>query len=248
MNDIVNISAYRFVRIDDAEGLREQILASAQLARLKGTVLIAEEGINLFLAGHAASIAEWTTGLTADSRFAGIEFKTSYSGELPFKRLKVKVKREIIRMNRPTIRPEQSRAPAITAATLSRWLARGGDDDGRPLVMLDTRNGFEVDFGSFDGALDWRLQRFSDFPAALSDHLEALRGKAVVGYCTGGIRCEKAVLLMHELGLASAYQLEGGILRWFEQSGERAPGWHGDCFVFDERVALDSALTPSAAA
>jgi UPF0176 protein len=185
--------------------------------------------------------------LAADSRFAGIEFKTSYSAEMPFRRLKVKVKREIIRMNRPTIRPDQGRAPAITAATLSRWLARGGDDDGRPLVMLDTRNGFEVDCGSFDGALDWRLQRFSDFPAALSDHLEALRGKAVVGYCTGGIRCEKAVLLMRELGLTSAHQLEGGILRWFEQTGERAPGWHGDCFVFDERVALDAALTPSAA-
>ena len=164
---------------------------------------------------------------------------------MPFKRLKVKVKREIIRMNMPAVQPQAGRAPAVAPATLARWLDQGRDDAGRPLVMLDTRNGFEVDAGAFDGALDWRLERFSDFPAALAAHRDALAGKTVVSYCTGGIRCEKAALVMRELGLDHSYQLEGGILRYFEQT-DGAPHWHGQCFVFDERETLAADLQPAA--
>jgi UPF0176 protein len=122
-------------------------------------------------------------------------------------------------------------------------MARGADDDGKPLRLLDTRNAFEADAGRFVGALDWRLERFSDFPTALAREIDGLRDQAVVAYCTGGIRCEKAVLLMRESGLASAYQLDGGILRWFEDTDGLAPGWQGHCVVFDERGALDPTLT-----
>jgi UPF0176 protein len=131
----------------------------------------------------------------------------------------------------------------VNAQTLARWIAQGHDDEGRPLAMLDTRNGFEVDAGAFDGAIDWRLSKFSDFPAAIRQHREALKDHTVVSYCTGGIRCEKAAIVMRELGLDHSYQLEGGILRYFEETGGSAPGWLGRCFVFDERVALDTDLS-----
>ena len=241
---MLNVSAYRFVDLDDLPALRQRLLSTATAAGLKGTVLLAPEGINLFLAGAPAAVRGWLDGLRADPRFAGLDAKESTSTDVPFRRLLVKIKREIIRMNHPTIRPAGGRAPAIDPPTLARWLAQGHCDAGRPLVLLDTRNGFEVDAGAFAGALDWRLQKFSDFPAALDAHRSALEGKTVVSYCTGGIRCEKAALLMAERGLPHVLQLEGGVLRYFEQT-TGAPGWRGDCFVFDARVALEPTLQPS---
>lgn len=239
---VLNISAYRFVELTDLPSLRERLFDAARQHGLKGTVLLAEEGINLFLAGPAEGIEGWLQLLQADARFAGFEAKRSRSAQQPFKRLKVKIKREIIRMDRPAVRPAAGRAPAVSAATLARWIEQGHDDDGRPLALLDTRNGFEVDAGAFDGAIDWRLRKFSDFPDAVARHRDALRDHTVVSYCTGGIRCEKAALVMQELGLRHSYQLEGGILKYFEETGGLAPGWRGRCFVFDERVALDTTL------
>jgi UPF0176 protein len=239
---ILNISTYRFVPLDDLPSLRERLFNAADQRQLKGTVLLAEEGINLFMAGPTPALRAWLDELRADPRFAGLEAKESFSAELPFKRLKVKIKPEIIRMNMPAIRPMAGRAPAVKPATLARWLAQGHDDEQRP-VMLDTRNGFEVDAGAFDQAIDWRLHKFSDFPAELAAHRDALAGSTVVSYCTGGIRCEKAAIVMQQLGLPHSYQLEGGILKYFEETGGRAPGWHGRCFVFDERVALDAELS-----
>ena len=241
---ILNISAYRFVTLNELPALRERLFARAQRLGLKGTVLLAEEGINLFLAGEAAAVHEWLDALRGDARFAGLQAKESVSDTVPFKRLLVKIKREIIRMNMPALRPEAGRAASVAAPTLARWLAQGRDDAGRPLVMLDTRNGFEVDAGAFDGAIDWRLAKFSDFPAALAANKSALHGKTVVSYCTGGIRCEKAALAMREAGVEHVYQLEGGILKYFEET-EGAPHWRGDCFVFDERIAVDTALAPA---
>ncbi|WP_234413620.1 sulfurtransferase [Ideonella sp. A 288] len=241
---VLNVSTYRFVPLDDLPALRERLHADALARGLKGTVLLAEEGINLFLAGPTDALRGWLDSLRADARIAGLEAKESFSADVPFKRLKVKVKREIIRMNMPAIRPVAGRAPAVAPATLARWLEQGHDDTGRPVVMLDTRNGFEVDAGAFEGAIDWRLHKFSDFPAALAAHREALAGHTVVSYCTGGIRCEKAAIVMQQLGLPHSCQLEGGILKYFEATGGRAPGWQGRCFVFDERVALDTGLAP----
>ncbi len=183
--------------------------------------------------------------LKKDERLAPLTPKDSWSDHQPFGKMLVKVKGEIIRMNRPAIRPDQAeRAPAVSADTLNRWLDQGHDDEGRAVVTLDTRNAFEVDYGTFADTIDWRIGKFSEFPAALSAHRTALEGKTVVSFCTGGIRCEKAAMVLREEGL-NAYQLEGGILKYFEETDARH--FRGSCFVFDEREALDPGLQAAGA-
>ena len=241
---VLNLSAYAFVPLPDAAALREALHAEAAARGIKGTVLLAEEGINLFVAGAPDPVRAWLAWLRRDARFAALDVKESWSETLPFRHLRVKVKREIIRMNQPQVRPSAAgRAPAVDAATLARWLDAGHDDAGREVVLLDTRNGFEVEAGAFDGAVDWRLRKFSDFPAALAAHGKELKGRTVVSYCTGGIRCEKAALAMRAAGLEHVYQLDGGILRYFEQLPS-APHWRGRCFVFDQRESLGIDLSP----
>lgn len=240
----LNVAAYRFVGIEDVPALRERLQTRAEALGLKGTILLAREGINLSLAGAPAPVRSFMTELRADPRFAEMEQKESWSERPPFRKMLVKERAEIIRMAHPAIRPDASgRAPAVDAPTLKRWLDRGHDDAGRPIVLVDTRNGYEVDQGSFEGALDWRLQCFTDFPAALAAHRGALAGKTVVSFCTGGIRCEKAAILMREQGLTDVFQLEGGILRYFEVVG--SAHYQGSCYVFDRRRALDAALQVS---
>ncbi|WP_280152422.1 sulfurtransferase [Piscinibacter sp. XHJ-5] len=246
MKPILNISAYLFTSLADTAALRESIRSRATALSLKGTVLLAEEGINLFLAGQPDDVRRFVDEMRADVRFAALRPKESWSCERPFRKLLVKVKREIIRMNHPAIRPSAARAPAVDAPTLARWLDTGRDDDGRAVVLLDTRNAFEVEQGRFRGAIDWRLGKFSDFPAAALAHADALKDKTVVSYCTGGIRCEKAALFMQQAGIERVLQLEGGILEYFEQIGGRH--FDGTCFVFDAREALDGALQESTAA
>ncbi|MDD0837382.1 sulfurtransferase [Curvibacter sp. HBC61] len=236
MNNVLNISCYKFVPLPDAEAWRERLSAQCPALGLKGTILLAEEGINFFLAGPAEAIAAVLSTLRADPRFADLAPKESWSATQPFKKMLVKVKREIIRMNHPTIRPADGRAPAVSAATARRWLDQGHDDQGRPVVTLDTRNAFEVDHGTFEGAIDWRIHKFTEFPDALRAHKHELQDKTVVSFCTGGIRCEKAAILMREEGLEHVYQLEGGILKYFEETD--GAHYQGHCFVFDEREAL----------
>lgn len=240
MNTVLNISAYKFVPLPDAAGLRDTLLARALALQLKGTILLAEEGINLFLAGPASDVRGFIAQLHGDERFADIAPKESWSDTQPFKKMLVKVKREIIRMDHPAIRPAEGRAPAVAPATVKRWLDQGHDDLGRPVVTLDTRNDFEVDAGTFEGAIDWRITKFTEFPQAVRDHQAELAGKTVVSFCTGGIRCEKAAILMQEMGIDHVYQLEGGILKYFEEVG--SAHYQGGCFVFDERRAVDAAL------
>lgn len=240
MNTTLNISSYKFVALPDAIDLQATLLARALALELKGTILLAGEGINLFLAGPADAVRGFVDQLRTDARFADLAPKESWSDHQPFKKMLVKVKGEIIRMNHPAIQPQAGRAPAVTAATLQRWLAAGVDDAGRPVVMLDTRNDFEVDHGTFKGAIDWRITKFTEFPPALLAHKADLEDKTVVSFCTGGIRCEKAAILMREVGLANVYQLEGGILKYFEETD--GSNYTGSCFVFDERRTLDAAL------
>ena len=239
----LNVSSYRFVELEDLPALRERLKAEAEAAGLRGTVLLASEGINLFLAGPAEAVRAWLAGLRKDSRFADLDAKESWSDAQPFKKLKVKIKREIIRMNRPAVQPQQGRAPSVAPVTLARWLAQGHDDEGREVVMLDTRNAFEIEFGAFERAIDWKLAKFSDFPAALEAPASELAGTTVVSYCTGGIRCEKAAPLLVKEGFGNVYQLDGGILKYFEDCG--SAHFVGECYVFDERVAVDSALAPT---
>lgn len=242
----LNLSAYAFVPLQDLTDRREALYRRGLELGLKGTVLLSEEGINLFVAGLEAGVRHWLEDLRRDPLLAAVDAKESWSDAVPFRHLRVKIKREIIRMNRPQVRPAAGRAPAIDAGTLKRWLDAGHDDAGRPLVMLDTRNAFEVDAGAFEGAVDWRLGRFSDFPAALNAHRDQLEGRTVVSYCTGGIRCEKAALVLRDEGLDHVYQLDGGILRYFEQL-PAAPHWRGRCFVFDDRETLGPDLAPPVA-
>ena len=237
---ILNVSAYRFVTLDDTAALRPLLKSRADAAGLRGTILLAPEGINLFIAGQEAAVRGFLDALTADPRFAGLETKLSWSEEQPFNRMLVKLKREIITMKMPLIQPEKGRAPAVDARTLKRWLDQGHDDAGKPVVMMDTRNAFEVDVGTFDKTVDYRIEKFSEFPEVAASHKDEFAGKTVVTFCTGGIRCEKAAIFMAEEGLDHVYQLEGGILKYFEETG--GPGFEGRCFVFDGRETLGADL------
>ncbi len=241
MNPILNISTYKFVPLPDAPALREVLLERARSLGLKGTILLAEEGINMFLAGPPDDVRGFVAQLHTDARFADIVPKESWSDTQPFKKMLVKVKREIIRMDHPTIKPADGRAPSVAPATVRRWLEQGHDDEGRPVVTLDTRNDYEVDEGTFEGAIDWRLTKFTEFPPALRAHKAELMDKTVVSFCTGGIRCEKAAILMREEGLEHVYQLEGGILKYFEETD--SAHYRGNCFVFDERRAVGPDLS-----
>ncbi|WP_235579808.1 sulfurtransferase [Ramlibacter sp. Leaf400] len=243
MDDVLNISGYQFTHVPDPQGLRDVLHAAAAPGGLRGTALVAHEGVNLFLAGREAAVDDFLAVLRAQPGLRAFEAKRSWSALVPFRKLLVKVKREIIRMDRPAIVPHEGRAPAVDAPTLARWLDQGHDDEGRPVVMLDTRNAFEVDHGSFEGAIDWRLGKFSDFPAQLQARKGELEGKTVVSFCTGGIRCEKAALSMREAGVQHVWQLEGGILKYFEEAG--GAHFRGECFVFDQREVLDASLKPA---
>lgn len=239
---ILNIAAYKFISIDNPSTLAQQLREQAERTDLLGTILIASEGINLFLAGSSASIRSFVIALRANSRFADIAVKESRSVTQPFAHLKVKLKDEIISFRRDECSPLTRRAPAVAPAVLARWIEQGHDDEGRRLVLLDTRNREEVRCGTFAGAVSLPIDKFTDFPQAILQHREAFADATVVSFCTGGIRCEKAALWMQANDLGRVWQLDGGILGYFEQVG--GAGYDGHCFVFDERVALDASLQP----
>ncbi|EIP90414.1 hypothetical protein A33K_14004 [Burkholderia humptydooensis MSMB43] len=244
----VNLAAYRFVSLDSIEQWRPLIAERCNALGLRGTILLAPEGINLFIAGPLDATGAFVDYLRHDplfeGKFADLAFKESLSDSQPFRRMLVRLKREIITMKMPAIKPELGRAPSVDARTLKAWLDRGRDDAGRPVVMLDTRNAFEVDVGTFDNALDYRIDKFSQFPSVIEANRADLEGKTVVSFCTGGIRCEKAAIHMKDAGIENVYQLEGGILKYFEEVG--GAHYHGDCFVFDYRTALNPQLEPTA--
>ncbi|KUY96542.1 rhodanese superfamily protein [Burkholderia territorii] len=245
---IVNLAAYHFVSLDATEQWRPLVTSRCNELGLRGTILLAPEGINLFIAGPREATDAFIDYIRHDplfeGKFATLQFKESLSDSQPFRRMLVRLKREIITMKKPAIKPELGRAPSVDARTLKAWLDRGHDDAGRPVVMLDTRNAFEVDVGTFDDALDYRIDKFSEFPEVIDANRADLEGKTVVSFCTGGIRCEKAAIHMKEIGIENVYQLEGGILKYFEEVG--GAHYHGDCFVFDYRTALNPQLQPTA--
>jgi len=240
---MLNIAAYHFVSIDQPGELAQTLHERADAADLRGTILVAGEGINLFLAGEDAALTGFLDELRRDARFADLIVKCSHSRAQPFGRLKTKVKPEIISFRRDNASPlSDGRAPIVDAHTLARWLDQGVDDAGKPVVMLDTRNREEFGYGTFTGALTLPIDNFTDLPAALEPHRDALREATVVSFCTGGIRCEKAAVWMQADGMQNVLQLDGGILGYFEQVGGRH--YDGRCFVFDGRVALDPQLQP----
>lgn len=251
---VLNIAAYRFACLADPASWVAPLGARCTELGLKGTIIVADEGINVFLAGRDADIEAFLAWLAVDATFVDregraaltdLEIKRSRSDAQPFGRLLIKLKPEIVTMRRPSVKPGEGRAPSIAPERLAAWLARGHDDDGRPIVLLDTRNAFEVDHGTFEGARHLGLERFDAFPDAVAPLRAELGGETVVTFCTGGIRCEKAALYMRDAGFSRVLQLEGGILNYFEKVGH--VHWRGDCFVFDERVALDTGLKGSGA-
>jgi UPF0176 protein len=239
----VNIAAYKFITLDNLEQMRPLYQAVCAEQRLKGTILLTPEGINMFLSGLRDDIDGYLAWVRSDARLADLEVKESLSAEQSHKRMLVKIKQEIITMRMPLIKPELGRAPSVDAVTLKRWLDQGHDDGGKPVVMMETRNAFEVDVGTFNNTLDYRIDKFTEFPAVAAAHKDELQDKTVVTFCTGGIRCEKAAIHMKEIGYDSVYQLDGGILKYFEEVG--GAHYSGDCFVFDYRTALNPQLQPT---
>lgn len=236
--NIINIAAYRFVPLIDLPPLRASLKEKCVTLNLKGTILLAPEGINVFLSGGSDEIDSFIGHLAADDRFAGMEFKRSTSDHQPFNRMLVKLKKEIISMGRPDISPAEHAAPSLPAKTLKAWL-----DEGRDVVLLDTRNRYEIKLGTFKGARQLGIDTFRDFPDKLRQLDPAIKEKTIVTFCTGGIRCEKAAPALLDAGCRAVYQLAGGILKYFEEVG--GAHYDGECFVFDRRVALDPRLEES---
>jgi UPF0176 protein len=238
MNSILNIAAYRFVDLDQLPELREQFRQRTATHKLKGTILLTPEGINMFLAGIPDELEAFISWLTADARFADVEIKRSWSDEMPFNRMLVKLKKEIITFHQPGFDRTAHPAPQLPASELKKWY-----DEGREFVIVDTRNDFEFRVGTFKNAVNLQLNTFGDFAAA-TKQLESYRDIPIVTFCTGGIRCEKAAPYMAGEGFNQVYQLQGGILKYFEECGDTH--YDGECFVFDKRVALDGELKPTA--
>lgn len=238
MDKIKIATFYRFASLDDCAQLREQTHRHCARYKLCGTVLIAPEGINATLAGEAASVDAVVAWLQADPRLTGFKTKTTWASTQAYKRLKVKVKNEIIRMDQPDIDPAGMAGERVDALTWNSLI------DDPNVVVIDTRNSYEVEIGSFPGALNPKTRRFSDLPEWASKH-EALTDKPKVAmFCTGGIRCEKSTALLRQAGFEEVFHLDGGILNYLETVPPEQNRWQGECFVFDERVSVNSGLEP----
>ncbi|MEZ5405077.1 MAG: sulfurtransferase [Verrucomicrobiia bacterium] len=234
-----NIAAYQFATLTDLKPLRERLLAQCKQWKLKGTILLSPEGINLFVAGEKKPIEQLLALLRAIPGLEKLTPKYSESDHQPFTRMLVRLKKEIIAFGVEGIHPAQHTSPKLSARTLKQWL-----DEGKSLTLLDTRNDYEVKLGTFKGARSLDLDHFRNFPQAVQKSLTDLKNdkeqKPIVMFCTGGIRCEKAGPFMESAGFQNIYQLDGGILKYFEECGNEH--YEGECFVFDQRVGVDPAL------
>ena len=236
----VNLAGYKFVALDRLDELKASLDRRCRELALKGTILLSIEGINVVLAGSQEATTEFQSFVHADPRVADLRFKHSVSAYQPFDRMLVKIKKEIVTLRVPGVDPAKERAPAVTPAELKRWL-----DEGREVVLLDTRNAFEVDAGTFEGAMDLGLKSFGEFAQAAEKLDPTLKNETIVTFCTGGIRCEKAAPVLIGKGFRNVFQLDGGILQYFEECGDAH--FKGRCFVFDQRIALDGNLEPEVA-
>jgi len=235
---IVNIAGYRFVDLPDRDSLRQPMIDACASSRLKGTILLAHEGINFFLAGDEQGIEAFLSFLDKDVRFLDIPLKRSHTTYQPFNRMNVRLKQEIISIGMDEVKPAKFTGDTIAPTEFKQWL-----DEGKTVTVLDTRNDYEIRLGTFENAVDLDITSFRAFPGAIEALPEDIKDTPVVMFCTGGIRCEKASVVMIEAGFKDVRQLEGGILGYFEQVG--GAHWNGDCFVFDHRVALTPELEES---
>ncbi|MHB0774908.1 oxygen-dependent tRNA uridine(34) hydroxylase TrhO [Halomonas sp. WWR20] len=229
---IVVAALYKFVTLNDYVALREPLLETLRAHDLKGTLLLAEEGINGTVSGTREAIDALLAWLKADPRFVDIDHKESYCDTQPFYRTKVKLKKEIVTLGVPGIDPNQK---VGTYVEPQEWNELIEDPE---VLVIDTRNDYEVAIGSFEGAINPRTTSFREFPEYVKAHYDPSKHKKVAMFCTGGIRCEKASSYMLNEGFEEVYHLKGGILKYLEEVPEEQTRWRGDCFVFDNRVTV----------
>lgn len=235
MPTYTNIAAYKFAPLTELKPLRDRLLHDCKAWGLKGTILLSSEGINLFAAGGLAQVHSLLEALRAISGLEELQAKFSDSDHQPFHRMLVKIKREIIAFGVEGIDPARQPAPRLTPRQLKQWI-----DEGRPVTLLDTRNDYEVALGTFQNAMPIGIRHFREFPEAVQRLPEELKRQPVVTFCTGGIRCEKAAPFLQQAGFENVFQLDGGILKYFEDCG--SAHYDGECFVFDQRVGVDPSL------
>ncbi len=232
---IHNIAGYRFVDIDDRDHLQHYFSSICDDLGLKGTILLAPEGINFFLAGVESSIEHFVSKLEKDERFIDIPLKLSFTDYQPFNRMNVRKKSEIISVGIDEVKPAILSGDEIEPEAFKALL-----DEGRPVHVLDTRNGYELRVGTFENSIDLDIETFREFPKAIEQLPQSMKDEEIVMFCTGGIRCEKASVIMLKAGFTNVKQLKGGVLGYFESVG--GAHWKGDCFVFDQRVAVSPEL------
>ncbi len=236
MTDIVVSAFYHFTRFDDPPALRGPLLSVLSAEGVRGTVLLAHEGVNGTLAGSRVGIDVAMDALRALPGCAALEHKESHADEMPFYRLKVRLKKEIVTLGVESVDPVANVGTYVDA---SEWNDLIRDPD---TVVIDTRNDYEVEIGTFAGAVDPKTPTFRDFPKWFEAHRAELEGKKVAMFCTGGIRCEKSTSYLKGEGIEDVYHLKGGILKYLEEVPEAESLWRGDCFVFDQRVAIRHGL------
>lgn len=236
MSQIVVAALYKFVKLPDYETLVPRIKALCDQLGIKGTLLLAEEGINGTVSGTREGIDALRAFLDADGRFDNLSYKESFYDEQPFYRMKVKLKKEIVTMGVNGIDPQKI---VGTYVKPKDWNALISDPD---VVVIDTRNSYEYEIGTFERAIDPKTETFREFPAYVAQNLDPSKHKKVAMFCTGGIRCEKSTAFMKEQGFEEVYHLEGGILKYLEEVPEEESLWRGECFVFDNRVAVNHKL------
>jgi predicted sulfurtransferase len=228
------ISGYKFFHLTNALEIRFPLREFCRAHQLKGSILLSSEGVNSFVAGTSEAIQMYKDHVHKTLGFPSFVYKENDSDHQPFTRMLVKIKKEIISMGMPEIKPEEFTGPALSPRNFKSWL-----DEGRDVVVVDTRNDYEVQLGKFKNALDLKVGSFREFAQKAATLNEDIKSKPVVMYCTGGIRCEKAsALFLQKYGFKEVYQLEGGILNYFKEVG--GDHFEGECFVFDQRVALNS--------
>ena len=234
-NLFLNIAGYKFEQLDSLDMLIPEFQNKCDDLELKGSVYLSPRGINFSISGTEGNIEKYINFMENDSRFLNIPLKRTYSETQPFRRMKVRLKKEIISLGRDDINPRELTGEYVTPQELLNMYENNDD-----VVVLDTRNEYETRVGLFENAVDLQLDTFRDFPKAVEQLPEEYKDKQIVMYCTGGIRCEKASAVMLKAGFTDVKQLEGGVLDYFKETGGKY--WNGDCFVFDERVALDKDL------
>ncbi|MEM9978358.1 MAG: rhodanese-related sulfurtransferase [Cyanobacteria bacterium P01_D01_bin.2] len=232
------ITFYKFVHLDNAADLRQPLIDVCRKQSIKGTVLLAQEGINATLSGKETGLSAVLSHLKQDPRLADLTHKTSWAKEQPFERMKVKLKKEIVTLGQPQVSPTQKVGTYVEPQDWNRVIS---DPE---VMVIDTRNSYEVDIGTFQGATNPETDSFREFPTYANQQLDPAKHKKVAMFCTGGIRCEKASSYLLDHGFEQVYHLKGGILSYLETVPAAESLWEGECFVFDERVAVQHGLEP----